>query len=244
MTETGEKPLAEACPAGVPEGLWKVINNAPDVVLQLTDGTLPAHSQLLRLCSEPLATAVDALPAAGAGERVLPIETNVKDWCTVASMLYPVAEPATITWGNVETVTLLADKYGIPNLLQRAAAFLAASVEDMAPFCSSGTIYGTECPCCSGNVTNAYAYRASVFSGQSCKSCGYNPRWYTDRREKDIWKWLQLADRLDMEHVVAKCISAIVRHHRISVTAARLACLSSRVKDLLLLKMSNPGQAA
>jgi hypothetical protein len=209
------------------------MNREPDVVLQLSDGTLPAHSQLLKLWSEPLAAAVDALPAAGGRDRVLPLEATVNDWCAVAAMLYPVAEPATMSWDIVEAVAVLADKYNIPSLLQRAATFLLSNINDMGAYSNVEVGY-VRCPC---------GKRESIWMGFACSFCGYTPKSYTTCEQKDIWKWVQLSERLRMVQLMVECISCTVRHHRTSVTAQRLAGLSSTVKDLMLLEMSNPGQA-
>jgi hypothetical protein len=205
-----------------------------DVVLQLTDGTLPAHSQLLKVWSVPLGIAVDTLPAAG--ERVVPLQATVKDWGAVASMMYPAAEPVVIGWDNVEAVAVLADKYDITCLLQRAASFLENNVSAMRAAQESrnrrSSSHGFTCTSCNFGQLDS----------KGC--CTYCRKSDPSPGSKDIWKWLQLSDRFGMARLTVACIQLVVSNYRNTATPHKLAGLSSGVKDLLLAELLSPGQAA
>jgi hypothetical protein len=175
---------------------------------------------------------VDTLP--DAGQRVLPLQATVKDWCTVAVMLYPAADPVAISWDNVEVVAVLADKYDIPSLLQRAATFLENSVRDMCPAHGSGHRRIGYAPTCS-------SCGCGLDSKGRCTNCRKSDPGAGNR---DIWKWLQLSDRFNMARLTVACIELIVRNYRDAATPQKLVGLSSATKDLLLAELLSPGQAA
>jgi hypothetical protein len=153
-------------------------------------------------------------------------------------MLYPVAEPASISWENVEAVAVLADKYNIFSLLQRAATFLEANVGSMGAHSSSSssTAQATYCRC-----ANGFCFAAA---GERCPYCGHtrgSPPAPTCE-DKDIWKWLQLSDRFGMGRITVACIGRIVSTYRNTATPQKVARLSNAAKDLLLVEVLSPGQ--
>lgn len=113
--------------------LLDLMSDGADVELAFDDDStmLPAHSQLLRLCSGVLAKALEASAAVvdgrvdGRAMRIPLPGTSRADWLTAMRFVYPAFAPLpVVTWDNLELLLTLGGKYDMPLLLDCANAFL------------------------------------------------------------------------------------------------------------------------
>ncbi|GIL64663.1 hypothetical protein Vafri_18576, partial [Volvox africanus] len=122
-------------------------------------------------------------PGSGSGVRLrIPVmgEESFEDWVRLLELMYPPTRlpRPTIAWDNIDTVVLLADKYGMSGLLLLCEEFLLGR---------GGKGGGGAAERGSGGG-NSSGSSGAVFS------CNPDDPAY-------VWKWLRRADRLRMERV-------------------------------------------
>lgn len=118
--------------------------------------TLPAHSLILKLSSDVLAHAIDALgsshsassaasrlcrsnSSSGGQRQLLPLPGTTKaDFLTVAAFLYPIAPLPKVTWDNLEVLLVEGNKWNITAVLAQVAYRVGVGYDKhCAQFCSS-----------------------------------------------------------------------------------------------------------
>ena len=105
-----------------------------DVILCFDDEEVPSHSQLLRMWSNVLCEVIAAEYGDrkdGKSLRIPMTGSSSSDWIEVAAFLYPVSEPAQVTWSNLEAVLVVGDKYDMPHIMSRGVKFLDAHMHEL-----------------------------------------------------------------------------------------------------------------
>ena len=111
--------------------LQKYMQRDADVVLQFDDAELPSHSQVISLWSEVLRKAARLSHRNSSSPRVIPMPgTKSSDWLTVAQFMYPGGQ-AEISWRNLKIVLMVADKYDMPDLINRATSWLDKNIKEL-----------------------------------------------------------------------------------------------------------------
>jgi hypothetical protein len=171
-----------------------------DTELRFDDGVIQANSTLLSVYSSVLRAAVAAEHNSAGGNKssstiVMPMPGLTKQqWLDVAPFWHPV-EPAAVitTWTETELLLRIGSRFNIRPVMQKAACllstvdFLAANVDKLAaPSKPSSTAAGA-------------AALIAVEAGSSSSS--------SDSNDASVWKWLLLADELQL----TTCIPALVK---------------------------------
>ncbi|GLI71110.1 hypothetical protein VaNZ11_016200 [Volvox africanus] len=130
-------------------------------------------------------------PGSGSGVRLrIPVmgEESLEDWERLLELMYPPTRlpRPTITWDNIDTIILLADKYGMSGLLLLCEEFLLERGGK-----GGGAATGT------GSGGGSSSGGSGAFY-----SCDPDDPAY-------VWKWLGRADRLRMERVCSECMDFI-----------------------------------
>jgi len=111
--------------------LQKYMQRDADVVLQFDDAELPSHSQVISLWSEVLRKAARLSHRNSSSPRVIPMPgTKSSDWLTVAQFMYPGGQ-AELSWKNLKIVLMVADKYDMPDLINRATSWLDRNIKEL-----------------------------------------------------------------------------------------------------------------
>lgn len=114
-----------------------------DVVVKFQDGTLPANSVVLGMCSSVLRGAVEvgglkqadviSRDTSSSNNRVIPMPGIKKgDWMQTASFLYPVVPPPVISsWDQLDVLLRVAKQFDIQRVLHIAEQYLIAHVNEL-----------------------------------------------------------------------------------------------------------------